>query len=149
MDSKTALALLIIVVLVLYIVNPTFVSSVVRSKTPNQIEKFSEDNKKGAKYFDLTGLDGLIEFENPVKVPAWGGAQDKSIGLGSNMCSKSCCSQTYPPPFVVPKDPLVCASGDKFVPTSYSCNNGWQDSGCLCMTEEQAMFLSKRGNNIP
>lgn len=69
------------------------------------------------------------------------------MGLNFNMCSKSCCSQQYPPPFSVTPDDFVLMSNKDFVPTSYSCNNGWQDSGCLCMTKEQALFLNRRGNN--
>lgn len=144
MDSKTVLTLLIVAVLILYIVNPKMVSTVIYSKTPSQNENFSQDNK-----IDTTLLDGVIEFGTDEIMPAWGTAQDDNISLGLNLCSKSCCSPQYPPPFAMPKDPLVCQSGDKYVPSSYSCNNGWQDSGCLCLKEEQAMFLSKRGNNIP
>jgi len=70
-----------------------------------------------------------------------------NAGLNFNMCSKSCCSPQYPPPFSMPVDPLVCKSGQEFVPSGYSCNNGWQDSGCLCMTKNQALFLNRRGNN--
>lgn len=70
-----------------------------------------------------------------------------NAGLNFNMCSKSCCSPQYPPPFPLGSDPLICNSEDEFVPSSYKCNNGWQDSGCLCMTKEQALFLNKRGNN--
>lgn len=72
---------------------------------------------------------------------------DGNSGLGFNMCSKSCCSPQYPPPFHVPVDPLVCNSKDEFVPSSYTCNNGWQDSGCLCMTKKQSKFLGSRGGN--
>lgn len=68
-------------------------------------------------------------------------------GIDFNMCSKSCCGSQYPPPFGLPADPLVCKSKQKFVPSSYSCNDGWHDSGCLCLTEEQGMLLNRRGNN--
>jgi hypothetical protein len=70
-----------------------------------------------------------------------------NAGLNFNMCSKSCCSPQYPPPFGIPADPLVCNSDTEFVSTSYTCNNGWQDSGCLCLSKDQALFLNKRGNN--
>ncbi len=70
-----------------------------------------------------------------------------NMGMGFNLCSKSCCSAQYPPPFGLPVDPLVCESKQEFVPSTYTCNNGWQDSGCLCMTKEQALFLNTRGNN--
>ena len=94
-----------------------------------------------------------------VMLPAWGenglsyGQADTldnnlgQIGFGSNMCSKSCCTPQYPPPFVQDQDPLVCNSKDKFVSSNYTCNNGWQNSGCLCLTEAQSDFLGSRGEN--
>ena len=36
---------------------------------------------------------------------------------------------------------------DKYVPSNIMCNNAYQDSGCLCLTKEQAGFLSNRGGN--
>jgi hypothetical protein len=92
-------------------------------------------------------------------LPAWGedglsyGQADTldnglgQIGFGSNMCSKSCCTPQYPPPFVQDQDPFVCKSKDKFVSSNYTCNNGWQNSGCLCLTEAQSDFLGSRGEN--
>lgn len=68
--------------------------------------------------------------------------------LTFNMCSKACCSTQYPPPIDLPVDPLVCNSKQKFVSSSYTCNNGLQDSGCVCMTEDQAELFARRGNNI-
>jgi hypothetical protein len=70
-----------------------------------------------------------------------------SAGLQFNMCSKSCCSEQYPLPFKMPVDSAICNSKDKFVPNNYTCNNAWQDSGCVCMTEEQADFIGSRGGN--
>ncbi len=70
-----------------------------------------------------------------------------NFGLNFNMCSKACCSQQYPPPFSITPDDFVLRSGQEFVPSSYTCNNGWQDSGCLCMTKDQALFLNRRGGN--
>jgi len=35
----------------------------------------------------------------------------------------------------------------EFVPSPYSCNNAWQDSGCVCMTKNQKDFLASRGGN--
>lgn len=67
--------------------------------------------------------------------------------LTSSLCSKSCCSPQYPTPFSLPVDPMVCNSDKKFIPTNYTCNNGWQDTGCLCMTIDQAKFLGARGGN--
>ena len=73
---------------------------------------------------------------------------DGTFGLTSSLCSKSCCAQQYPLPFDLPDDLLIRNSGVKYVSTNYTCNNGFQDTGCVCMTEEQLNFLSKRGNNI-
>ena len=75
---------------------------------------------------------------------------DKGIGdngLNFNLCSPSCCSDQWPLPFKMPVDKMTCGSEDDYVPTSYYCNNGWQNSGCLCMKKSQANFIDKRGDN--
>jgi hypothetical protein len=69
------------------------------------------------------------------------------LGLNFNMCSKNCCSAQYPPPFSVTPDDYLLMSGKEYVPTSYKCSNSWQDSGCLCLTKEQALNLNSRGSN--
>lgn len=68
-------------------------------------------------------------------------------GMNFNMCSPACCSDQWPLPFKIPVDKMTCSSTDEFVPTSYFCNNGWQDSGCLCMKKDQSDFINARGNN--
>lgn len=68
-------------------------------------------------------------------------------GLNYAMCSKSCCSTQYPPPFPLDKDVVIDKIKSEFVPSSYNCNNAWQDSGCVCMTKNQKDFLSSRGGN--
>lgn len=73
---------------------------------------------------------------------------DGTLGLISSLCSKSCCTQQYPLPFELPDDKLVKNSKINYVRTGYTCNNGFQDTGCLCMTQEQSDFLKKRGQNI-
>lgn len=70
-----------------------------------------------------------------------------SAGLQFNMCSKSCCSEQYPLPFKMPVETAVCENASEFVPNNYMCNNAWQDSGCVCMTKDQANFLGSRGGN--
>jgi hypothetical protein len=72
---------------------------------------------------------------------------DGIYGLNYSMCSKSCCSPQYPPPFELDKDVVVDKMKGDFVPSSYNCNNAWQDSGCVCMTKNQNDFLSSRGGN--
>jgi hypothetical protein len=66
-------------------------------------------------------------------------------GLIYAPCSPSCCTPQYPPPFDIGADNLK--DKDKYVPTSYKCNNAWNNSGCLCMTRDQSEFLSSRGGN--
>lgn len=88
---------------------------------------------------------------------AWGGSfgenenlddgNDGVYGLNYAMCSSSCCSPQYPPPFPLDKDVVVDKMKGDFVPSGYTCNNSWQNSGCVCMTKKQKDFLSSRGGN--
>ncbi len=97
-------------------------------------------------------------------IPAWGLEQDDSLnnyglvdklddgnnglmGLNYNMCSKSCCSKQYPTPFTQDVDVVADSMSDKFTPSQYTCNNAWQNTGCVCMTKNQKSFLASRGNN--
>jgi hypothetical protein len=70
-----------------------------------------------------------------------------NTGLHFNKCSKSCCGEQYPLPFKMPVDSEVCKSKDEFVPSNYTCNNAWQDTGCVCLTKDQANFIGSRGGN--
>jgi hypothetical protein len=100
--------------------------------------------------------DGFIPQKDTI--PAWGGnnyglVDDLDDGAGGNMglhynlCSPSCCSAQYPTPHKLAKDPLVCGREDEFVPSSITCQNSWQNSGCACLTKKQASFMSNRGGN--
>lgn len=71
------------------------------------------------------------------------------LSIQHNLCSKSCCSEQWPTPFKQKYDPYVCANKDKFVPTNITCNNSFQDSGCLCLTKSQAQSLYNRAGNGP
>lgn len=70
-----------------------------------------------------------------------------AMGLNYNMCSKSCCGPQYPPPFATDSDVMVEKRKGEFVPNNYMCNNTWNDSGCVCMTEKQRDYIQSRGNN--
>ena len=117
--------------------------------------KQSSEGTKPQLYDRRTGvITAASEFIGlPAEImPAWGTGDsdmkeslDGFMGLQNNMCSKSCCSAQYPPPFALEKDEFVCKNKDKFVENNYKCNNAWQDSGCLCMTEKQRDFLANRG----
>lgn len=71
-------------------------------------------------------------------------------GKGSlvySQCSQSCCTPQYPVPFKLKENKNVCKNLNNFVPTSYKCNNSYENSGCVCMTKEQSEYLSSRGGN--
>ena len=68
-------------------------------------------------------------------------------GLIHNMCSKACCSAQYPLPFKLKIDPMLAESKEEYYPSNYTCNNGWQDAGCVCMTVQQRESLDNRGGN--
>jgi len=74
------------------------------------------------------------------------GANGK-FSIQHNLCSKSCCSDQWPTPFKQKYDPYVCGNKDKFVSSRIMCNNSAQDSGCLCLSKEQASFIYNRGGN--
>lgn len=72
---------------------------------------------------------------------------DRQDLILDNLCSKSCCSPQYPTPFNLVDNKEVCKNKDKYVGSNIFCNNPYQDSGCLCLTRDQAISLSNRGGN--
>lgn len=87
------------------------------------------------------------DFSTADGTPALSSDSVTDYTMNFNQCSPACCSDQWPVPFKIPTDKMLCNSEDVFVPTSYFCNNGWQNSGCLCMTKQQSDFLQTRGNN--
>lgn len=102
---------------------------------------------------NFVGLPNRINYpwaENPKGYGEADIVDDGDLGnlsLSYSLCSPSCCSPQWAPPFSLKPDPFVCGSNQDFVPSSYMCNNGMENSGCLCMTKEQALFLNTRGGN--
>lgn len=87
------------------------------------------------KYGEIDGLDDGANHE---------------MDINYSMCSKSCCGNTtsnWPTPVHLQADDFVTKSGKKFVASNYTCNNGWQDTGCLCLEDKTSNFLLKRGGN--
>jgi hypothetical protein len=68
--------------------------------------------------------------------------------LAYNHCSKSCCSKQYPLPFKLAANKEIVNNADDFVPSSYTCNNQWEDSGCLCMNKKQSALLQTHAGNL-
>lgn len=126
MHIQNILLLVIMIVISLYLLylnlcvnnKEGFVSNAT-SELPNKIINLSDKNKNSYGEMDILDDDN-----------------NKIIGFNYNMCSKSCCTSQYPTPFKLLNDPLLCSSNKEFIPSSYTCNNGWQDSGCLCLTKE-------------
>lgn len=74
---------------------------------------------------------------------------DGAMGVQNNLCSPSCCSSQWPTPWKQKSDPYVCDGLKKglYVPSRMFCNNTFNDSGCMCLTKDQARFLYLRGSN--
>lgn len=70
-----------------------------------------------------------------------------NLGFNFSIFDKACCSSQWPTPFSIPPSDYVLMSGKKFYPSSYKGNDGWNDSGCACLTKEQSVHLSRRGGN--
>ena len=138
----------------------------VQSNSPVNSKSFEIDQRKTEIKTELSNLnpdtrsimagDGFIPQKDTI--PAWGGnnyglVDDLDDGAGGNMglhynlCSPSCCSAQYPTPHKLAKDPLVCGREGEFVPSSITCQNSWQNSGCACLTKKQASFINDRGGN--
>lgn len=103
----------------------------------------------GSQFMDSTGL-----IVPPWVNPAWAPADN--LGPSSkgeldpadyendprmlyNKCSPSCCSPQWPTPFLSDSDPFVCDENgkNKYLSSSYVCNNNIGQSGCLCMSPRQ------------
>ena len=147
-DSNYWINLIIIIVLVLiflWLVLPCFTQKKdhfcdMAPMNPPFYPKFGRRRKRSrSRRMKKKYLDNVISGESePTNMDDY--------GLVNDQCSSSCCSDQYPLPFRV-QDDLQFANKDDFVPNSYTCNNGSQNSGCLCMTKDQAKFLDSRGNN--
>ena len=102
----------------------------------------------GSEFMDTTGI-----IAPPWVAPAWapdayGPSSKGEIDPADyendprmlyNKCSLSCCSPQYPTPFIGDSDPFVCDKdgNNKYVSSSYTCQNNTGGIGCLCMTPKQ------------
>ena len=70
------------------------------------------------------------------------------MSVQNNLCSKSCCSPSWPVPFKERSDPFVCngLKNGLYTPSNLFCSNSFQDAGCACLTKEQGRFINQRGN---
>lgn len=72
--------------------------------------------------------------------------KDSGLLFANSKCCKSCCKNLWPVPFDVDDCP-TCENGkEKYVASNYMCQ-GENGSGCVCVTEEKANYLDRRGNN--
>jgi hypothetical protein len=71
--------------------------------------------------------------------------------LFSNKCARSCCINSgWPyPPELLEKD-IGPEELKKYIPTNFSCALGSNlNGGCLCVTQPDYDYLTKRGGNMP
>lgn len=144
-NTDRFLLIVVGVCLFMWFVYPTLVENF---KSENFVELYS-NNKPEKKKHKKHGRKFKEDRDADVSETQYflnDGANRTKI-VHHNLCSKSCCSTQYPPSFNLKHDPLVCKSKGKYVPSNIFCNNVYQDSGCLCLTKNQATHLASRGNN--
>jgi len=151
-DIYIAIAVLIIIIIITLFVGI-------------RLEFFETVDEKGKKIIDIeqdrlvipplvTEEDkGLImsgyDFEGMPEYiyPAWGSDPVSTKNIKEHSyCSKSCCSPQYPVGFDVGKDGPITGN-NKYLQSNLSCHNDWQDTGCLCMTNEMGKLWADRGGN--
>jgi hypothetical protein len=177
-NTKIILAVLVVVVLLWWLNRPSTVSNrssetfIQDSGDSEEIIPLHSEENEPSYYDSKTGTMMTSPDYIPSDIePAWGqpavnqtkydspmfankvGAMEHATDLGKNtlafdLCSPSCCADQYPVPFPLASDPEVCKNKKDFVPSSYMCNNNWQNSGCLCMTKDQSEMLATRGGNL-
>jgi hypothetical protein len=144
-----------IVILVLILIAICLLLNITpNNQTCMQKENFNETpNNK----VTVSSIDGSISINNAIygetysvyeKNDTLNGSLDNKFMFQNNVCSKLCCSPQYPTPFNQTIDHMTAGNTDDFVPSNYTCNNGWQNTGCLCLTNDQSNFLKNRGGNI-
>lgn len=154
-DETKLLLVIVLAVILIYYINPNIFASIFPQTPEKNSETFDTLARNLGKKSSNVDNDDDEDLNIPVAVnnATYGDnyfledGGNGTLGLTSAMCSKSCCSPQYPLPFSIDSDKMLCNSDEKYIPSSYTCNNGWQDTGCLCMTEDQAIFLGSRGKN--
>lgn len=61
--------------------------------------------------------------------------------------SPACCSPTYPPPFKLNVDSIICKDKDNYMPNPYTGSDNWSNAGCSCATKKNILKLAHRGGN--
>ena len=110
---------------------------------------YEADKKLATTASEFVGLPDVI-------LPPWGETNDKygaadmiggTMGIENPICSRACCAPQWPTPFDVPVDAITQSIKEPLIGTSYACNNSWQNSGCMCLTQKQSDHLLSRGGN--
>lgn len=98
---------------------------------------------------EFVGYPHYLPWEDIYRNPSAGYMlDDNNNGVFSYpICSKNCCSPQYPPPFEIPTDHWLEQNKDNYVPSAYTCNNSWEDTGCLCLPDKSRTYLESRGEN--
>ena len=72
---------------------------------------------------------------------------NKEMAIHNNICSRSCCSSQWSVPFKVNEDPYVCENSDNLLKSPMLCQNDDRDSGCLCISKKQHLYMKNRMMN--
>lgn len=124
------------------------------AQSNTETPKLSEESKEHYESTNLTDVTVPVKinnsefglYESTLNEDPINKNLDDDLNFKFNLCSKSCCTPQYPLPFSVPIDKMTCESKEELFPSNYTCNNSWQDTGCLCLTKKQSEFLESKGS---
>ena len=137
------------IIIVVWVIYPIWVECEAFDNITIQPLVYEADKKLATSASEFVGMPDVI-------LPPWGETNDKygaadmiggTMGIENPICSKACCAPQWPTSFDVPVDQITLNMKEPLVGTSYACNNSWQNSGCMCLTQNQSDFLLSRGGN--
>lgn len=127
---------------------------------PNQLNPFIPPVVTDVRFDKVSGvLTAGAGFDPSAKKPWMESNPQKAIGkdymlldtpnldFSQNRCSKSCCTAQWDHPVDLKPDDELLRNRGNYVPSGFFCNSFIDDSGCLCLTKEQAKYLQTRGGN--
>ena len=123
------------------------VESEIRNAPKISTEVGSIVDGPGYESSQVDGVDQAIMSKVPSDYYFLDDGANGKYSITSNLFSKSCCSSQWPVPFKMAYDPYVCKNKEEYVGSNIMGNNTFQNSGCACITKDQAKFLYTRGNN--
>jgi len=119
-----------------------------RKETPKiRVEVDSIIDGPGYEEGPVDGVDQTVMGKVPADYYFLQDGNDGKYSITSNLYSPQCCSTQWPVPFHQKEDPFICGNKDEFSGSNYMGNTTFSNSGCACLTKNQAKFLYNRGGN--